>query len=88
MAQVKRITVTIPDNLLAEADDIAEAEKMGRNEFIQEAMKLYIAERRSYLLREQLKEGYLAMANINLSLAIEQCHIEDEVEPGFFTEDG
>lgn len=79
MSQVKRIMISLPDALLAEVDGIAAAEQLNRSEFIREAMKLYIAERKRRLLREQMKKGYLEMAKINLSLAMEHYRLESEV---------
>ena len=75
-AQVKRIMISLPDSLLAEVDDIVEAERVNRSEFIREAMKLYIAERKRQILREQMKKGYLEMARLNLALALEYQKIE------------
>ncbi|MFZ5592127.1 MAG: CopG family ribbon-helix-helix protein [Desulfurispora sp.] len=79
MAQVKRIMISLPDSLLAEVDGIVAAERQSRSELIREAMKLYIAERKRRLLREQMKQGYLEMAKINLALAVEQYCLESEV---------
>lgn len=79
MTQVKRIMISLPDALLAEVDGIAAAEQLNRSEFIREAMKLYIAERKRRLLREQMKKGYLEMAKINLALAVEHYRLEAEV---------
>ncbi|MCL6636040.1 MAG: ribbon-helix-helix protein, CopG family [Peptococcaceae bacterium] len=78
MSQVKRIVISLPDSLLAEADGIAAAEQLNRSEFIREAMKLYIAERKRRLMREQMKKGYLEMAPINLALAMEHYRVEAE----------
>jgi len=75
--------ISLPDYLLTEIDLIAAAEKQNRSEFVREAMKLYIAERRRQILREQMKKGYVEMATINLSLAIEQYRLESEVAPAF-----
>ncbi|WP_313885461.1 ribbon-helix-helix protein, CopG family [Desulfallas sp. Bu1-1] len=83
MAQVKRIMISLPEYLLSEIDCIAAAENLNRSEFVREAMKLYIAERKRRLLREQMKKGYVEMAKINLALAIEQYRLESEVEPVF-----
>ncbi|WP_341473894.1 CopG family ribbon-helix-helix protein [Desulfofundulus thermobenzoicus] len=79
MAQVKRIMISLPDNLLAEVDGIVAAERLNRSELIREAMRLYIAERKRRQLREQMKKGYLEMASINLALAVEQYRLEAEV---------
>ncbi len=78
MSQVKRIMISLPDTLLAEVDGLAAAEQLNRSEFIREAMKLYIAERKRLLLREQMKKGYLEMAKINLALAVEHHRLEVE----------
>lgn len=79
VTQVKRIMISLPNSLLAEVDGIAATEQLNRSEFIREAMRLYIAERKRRLLREQMKKGYLEMANINLALAVEQYSLEAEV---------
>ncbi|HHW44131.1 ribbon-helix-helix protein, CopG family [Desulfofundulus thermobenzoicus] len=79
VAQVKRIMISLPDNLLAEVDGIVAAERLNRSELIREAMRLYIAERKRRQLREQMKKGYLEMASINLALAVEQYRLEAEV---------
>lgn len=83
MTQVKRIMISLPDSLLAEVDGIVAAEQLNRSEFIREAMKLYINERKRRMLREQMKTGYLEMARINLSLAVEQYELEAEVTSSF-----
>jgi len=69
--------ISLPDSLLAEVDDIVEAERVNRSEFIREAMRLYIAERKRRMLREQMKKGYLEMAKLNLALAIEYQRMEN-----------
>lgn len=83
MAQVKRIMISLPEYLLSEIDCIAADENLNRSEFVREAMKLYIKERKRRLLREQMKKGYMEMAKINLALAIEQYRLESEVAPAF-----
>lgn len=80
MTEVKRIMISLPDSLLAEVDGIAATDRLNRSEFIREAMRFYITERRRRLLREQMKKGYLEMANINLTLAIEHHCLESEAE--------
>jgi len=75
--------ISLPGSLLAEVDGIVAAEQLNRSEFIREAMKLYILDRKRRLLREQMKAGYIEMARINLSLAVEQYELESEVSPPF-----
>jgi len=77
---VKRIMISIPEKLLKEVDDLVSIEQRNRSEFIREAMKLYISERKKRTLREQMKKGYQEMADINLALAVENYEIESEVQ--------
>lgn len=69
MAETKRIMVSLPNSLLEEVDFIVSMEKKNRNEFVKEAMKLYIREKRRMEFVEKLKDGYVEMSNINLALA-------------------
>ncbi|MBO8169239.1 MAG: ribbon-helix-helix protein, CopG family [Thermoanaerobacteraceae bacterium] len=80
MPSVKRIMISLPEKLLEEVDDLASMEKRNRSEFIREAMKLYISERKKKTLREQMKKGYQEMADINLALAMENYEVEREVQ--------
>ena len=69
MAETKRIMVSLPNSLLEEVDFIVSMEKKNRSEFVKEAMKLYIREKRKVEVTERLKDGYLEMSQINLTLA-------------------
>lgn len=69
LADLKKITVSLPNNLAKELDYIVSIEKKDRNEFICDAMKLYIKEREKLRVREQLKIGYLKMAKVNIEFA-------------------
>lgn len=79
MAETKRIMVNLPDSLLEEVDFIVSMEQKNRSEFIKEAMKLYIREKRKVEICEELKKGYKEMSQINLSLA-EMGFEQDMVE--------
>ncbi len=83
MSQVKRIMISLPDSLLEEVDGIVAAEQLNRSQFIREAMKRYIAERKRRLLREQMKIGYMEMAQINLSLVMENNDLDSELVPPY-----
>lgn len=79
MAETKRIMVSLPNSLVEEVDFIVAMEKKNRSEFIKEAMKLYIREKRKVEVYEQLKDGYVEMSKINLTLAemgLEQDMVE------------
>ncbi|MDF2523404.1 MAG: putative transcriptional regulator, CopG family [Clostridiales bacterium] len=69
MAEIRKILISLPDNLLKEVDSIVSVEKINRSEFVREAMKLYIRERRKIEMRDWMKKGYQEMAEINLKLA-------------------
>ena len=72
MAELRKILISLPDNLLKEVDDIVSVEKINRSEFVREAMKLYIREIRRIEMRDTMKKGYQEMAEINIKLA-EMC---------------
>ena len=69
MAHQKKILISVSDSLLEEVDLIAHNENINRSEFIREAMKLYIKERKKQHRKEAMKKGYEQMANINLEIA-------------------
>lgn len=69
LAELKKILISLPDNLLKEVDKYVSVQKINRSEFVREAMKLYIRERRKIELRDKMKKGYLEMAEINIKLA-------------------
>jgi CopG family transcriptional regulator / antitoxin EndoAI len=76
----KRIMISLPDHLLQEVDGIVEKENSNRSEFIRQAMKLYLIERKKRSLRESMQRGYMEMAKINLSMASEAFHVEEEAD--------
>ena len=55
MAELKRIVVSLPDNLLEKVDYFVAQENKNRSELIRDAMKLYIKEMEKLRVREQLK---------------------------------
>ena len=69
LAQLKKILISLPDNLLKEVDSIVAMERINRSEFVREAMKLYIREKRRIEMRDKMKKGYQQMAEINEKLA-------------------
>jgi CopG family transcriptional regulator/antitoxin EndoAI len=72
LSDLKKILVSLPDNLLKEVDEIIAVEKINRSEFVRKAMKLYIREKRRIEMRDKMKKGYQEMAEINAKLA-EMC---------------
>lgn len=80
MAELKKILVTLPDNLLREVDYAATEDNLNRSELVREAMKLYLKERKKMQIREKLKKGYLEMTDINLKLSEMYISIDTEVQ--------
>ncbi|MGF7184280.1 CopG family transcriptional regulator/antitoxin EndoAI [Desulfitispora alkaliphila] len=83
MPSSKRIMISLPENLLEEVDVIAKSEQCNRSEFIREAMKLYIEEKKRRKMRDEMKKGYQEMAGINLALAGDYMELENEVHRYF-----
>ena len=78
MAESKRIMISLPESLLAEVDGIVTLEKVNRSEFIREAINSVLLERRKKGIREQMRKGYLEMAQLNLAIARELFSAEQE----------
>lgn len=72
--------ISLPSSLLAEVDSVVELENRNRSELIREAMHMYLQEIKRQKIREQLKQGYLEMAQTNLTLAREALAAENEAE--------
>ncbi|MBU8908765.1 antitoxin [Desertibacillus haloalkaliphilus] len=76
----KRIMISLPQHLLNEVDGIIEQENVNRNEFIYQATKMYLRERKKRQIRETMQQGYMEMAKINLNIASEAFLAEEEAE--------
>lgn len=76
MAELRKILITLPDNLLREIDYIVALEKTSRSRFVREAMRLYIRQRKNLEMKDRMKKGYQEMADINIRLA-EVCFDAD-----------
>lgn len=68
MAELRKILISLPDNLLKEVDSIVSVEKINRSELVREAMKLYIRERRKIEMRDRMRRGYEDMAELNMKI--------------------
>lgn len=69
MSQLKKVLITVPDSLLAAVDSAAKGENVNRSEFVREAMKMYLREKKKRAGEELMKKGYQEMAELNLSIA-------------------
>lgn len=76
----KRIMISLPDYLLQEVDGIVEKENSNRSEFIRQAMKVYLTERKKRFLRDSMQRGYMEMAKINLTIASEAFQAEEDAD--------
>jgi CopG family transcriptional regulator/antitoxin EndoAI len=85
LSELKKILISLPDNLLKEVDSIASVEKINRSEFVRAAMKFYIREKRKIEMRDRMKKGYKDMAEINARLA-EMCFEADNEQQQIYEE--
>ena len=80
MDNVKRVMISLPDSLLKEIDGFIKNESQNdRSEFIKDAMKLYLKEKKKEEIREQLRNGYLEMSEFNKKLASEGLEYDSKV---------
>ncbi|CEG25362.1 CopG family ribbon-helix-helix protein [Bacillus sp. B-jedd] len=74
------ILVKLPQHLLTELDGIVKLENVNRSEFIYQATKAYMREKKKRQIREAMRRGYMEMAKINLTIASEAFLAEYEAE--------
>ncbi|PLS01409.1 CopG family ribbon-helix-helix protein [Neobacillus cucumis] len=74
------ILVKLPQHLLTELDGFVKQENGNRSEFIYQATKMYLRERKKRQIRESMRRGYMEMAKINLRIASEAFLAEYEAE--------
>lgn len=71
LARMKRVVVGFPEDILAGIDDIVVETNKSRSLFIREACCFYMEKVKKESMREQMRTGYLEMAEINSLLAEE-----------------
>ncbi|MCK0473875.1 MULTISPECIES: CopG family ribbon-helix-helix protein [Halalkalibacter] len=76
----ERIVINLPQHLLNEVDGMIKQENVDRSEFISQATKMYLRERKKRQIRETMQQGYMEMAKINLNIASESFLAEEEAE--------
>ncbi len=72
--------ISLPEQLLQEVDGVVQRENSNRSEFIRQAMKLYLNEKKKRIIREMMQQGYMEMAKINLNIASEAFEAEEEAD--------
>jgi len=65
----EKIIFTLPDSLALEVDNIVQMENTNREDFAKEAFQFYIKQKKKLSAKESMIQGYMEMAQINLSLA-------------------
>lgn len=78
VADLRRIMISIPNSLLQEVDGIIAMEKLSRSQFVRDAMRVYIEDRKRKAVRDLMRKGYQEMAAINLTLAEEGLEADRE----------
>lgn len=76
----QEIKIKLPQKLINELDGMVEEDNVDRNDFIYQATKMYLRERKKRHIRESMREGYMEMAKINLNIASEAFQAEEEAE--------
>lgn len=80
---LQEILVKLPKNLLNEVDGLMKHENSDLSEFIYQATKSYLKQKRDehiQQLRESMRIGYQEMARINLTIASEAFQAEAEAD--------
>lgn len=77
---LQEIVVRLPKNLLNEVDGVMRYENSDLSDFIYQATKSYLREKKKRHIRESMQRGYMEMARINLNIASEAFQAEEEAE--------
>jgi len=77
--QVEKVTISLPRNLILFADQVASERKASRSKVISSCLQEFADKR----LREQMEEGYKAMAKENQQLANLAAELASEVLPAW-----
>lgn len=76
MAQNKKILLNLSEGTVSSLDALAAENGVSRTDLIRRAVTEYVEQAEKQKLRAQLKDGYVQMGEINLSLA-EMCFEAD-----------
>lgn len=66
---MKKILISLPEDLLKRVDQAANAEDLTRSGFVRDALNHFLAFRHKLEIEERMKRGYEEMAAINLQWA-------------------
>ena len=76
-SQVKKLTVSVPEDLIVLADTVAKEKKISRSKVVAECLQK-LADRR---LEKELEEGYKALEKENVEFARTAADLAHEVLP-------
>lgn len=79
-SSTQEIMVRLPQSLVNELDGLVKQENGTLNDFIHQATKMYLRERKKRHIRESMRRGYMEMAKINLNIASEAFQAEEEAD--------
>ena len=79
MNDIKKILISMPESLLNEVDTVISTDKSSRSEFIREAIKFYLSEKKNNDIKLKLIQGYQAMAGISAEIS-EYCYDYDSIQ--------
>ncbi|ENH96391.1 antitoxin endoAI [Gracilibacillus halophilus YIM-C55.5] len=77
---LQEVAVRLPKNLLNEVDGLMRSEDSNLSDFICQATRTYLQEKKKHHIQEAMQKGYMEMANINLNIASEAFQAEEEAE--------
>ncbi len=69
--------ICLPNNLLQEIDGFIQEDSQDRSKFISDAMEVYIRELQGVKFKDNMRQGYLEMAKLNLAIAAEYFMVEN-----------
>ncbi|MBP3041001.1 CopG family ribbon-helix-helix protein [Bacillaceae bacterium Marseille-Q3522] len=78
VSETTEIVISLPQQLLTELDGFVKQENLNRSEFIYQATRSYLRDRKKKHIRESMRRGYMEMAKINLTIASEAFQAEYE----------
>ena len=73
----KKISITLPEDILTDIDSVMSELSLSRSRAIETMVRIYLSERRRIEKKAYLEKGYAAMADINLSIA-QECFSSDQ----------
>ncbi|WP_028785207.1 CopG family ribbon-helix-helix protein [Thalassobacillus devorans] len=77
---LQEITIKLPQSMLNEVDGVVQLENGNWSDFMYQATKMYLREKKKRHIRESMRNGYVEMAKINLNIASEAFQAEEEAE--------